>query len=256
MSDELSNEARAILGQAVDEERALAPGAARRAGLKRALLQGAAVASASAVAGKAAALQGTGAAGTGTGVAGIKLVVLAKSVGLGLLVSGGVLGSIEVASRWSGSSEAPPKAAVVAPVASAPVGVSAQTGAPPPPEAPPVAEAAPPASPPPSTAPPSAAASAPPSLRAELELLGGAQAALRDGRAAEALRLFERYDAAFPAGQLTGERLAGEVFAACQVGDRARAGRAAKRFLLRDSDSALAERVKRACPFSSGGSTP
>lgn len=255
MSDELSNDARAILGQAVDEERALAPGAERRAGLKRALVQAAAVASTSAVAGKAAALHVSGAAGTGTSVAGLNLAVLAKSVGLGLLVSGGVLGSIEVASRWSRSSEAPAKAALVAPVASASVGVPTHAPAPPP-QAAPLVEAPPPATPLPVSAPPSVAASAPPSLRAELELLGAAQAALRDGRAAEALSLFARYDVAFPAGQLTVERLAGEVFAACQVGDRARAGRAAKRFLLRDSDSALAERVKRACPFTNGERAP
>lgn len=253
MSDELSDEARSILGQALDEERALAPGPARRAGLKQTLLQGAAVAGTSGVAAKAAALQASGAAGTSTGAAGIKLAVLAKSVGLGLLVSGGLLGSIELASRVGGSSESPPaKAAAGTPNVRSSVGVPTRAPAPPP-EAAPTIEVPPPASSSPVALSPPPAASGPPALRAELELLGGAQAALRDGRAAEALALLERYDVAFPAGQLTSERLAAEVFAACLVGDRARAERAAKRFLLRDSDSALAERVKRACPFESDG---
>jgi hypothetical protein len=73
------------------------------------------------------------------------------------------------------------------------------------------------------------------------------QAALRDNRGAQALSLLERYDDSFPRGQLGTERLAAEVFAACQVGDVARAGRAATRFLQRDSSSPLAQRVKGAC---------
>jgi outer membrane protein assembly factor BamD (BamD/ComL family) len=84
-------------------------------------------------------------------------------------------------------------------------------------------------------------------LRAELELMSQVQTALRDNRGVRALSLLERYDDAFPRGQLGTERLAAEVFAACQVGDVARARRAATKFLQRDASSTLAERVKGAC---------
>jgi outer membrane protein assembly factor BamD (BamD/ComL family) len=90
-------------------------------------------------------------------------------------------------------------------------------------------------------------------LAAELQLLSSAQTALRDGRSAAALELLERYDRMFPSGQLQGERLAAEVFAGCQSGNRARAVRAAERFLQRDDSSVLAERVRRSCAFDDGG---
>lgn len=84
-------------------------------------------------------------------------------------------------------------------------------------------------------------------LRAELDLMAQAQGALRDGQAARALDLIASYDAQYPSGVLETERLAVEVFAACQTGDRTRARHAAQRFLARDSVSALAARVKNAC---------
>jgi hypothetical protein len=84
-------------------------------------------------------------------------------------------------------------------------------------------------------------------LRAELDLMAQVQGALRDGHGAHALELIARYDAQHPSGMLQNERLAAEVFAACETGDRARAGRVARHFLARDSVSALAARVKNAC---------
>lgn len=95
---------------------------------------------------------------------------------------------------------------------------------------------------------PAAEASASSALRAELDLMAQVQEALRDAHGVRALELIADYDARHPSGVLETERLAAEVFAACQVGDRARASRVAQRFLLRDSSSALAARVKSACP--------
>jgi hypothetical protein len=88
-----------------------------------------------------------------------------------------------------------------------------------------------------------------PDLREELELMGEVQAALRDGLGARALELTALHAGRFPRGQLARERLAAEVFAACQAGQSERALRAASRFLERDSSSLLAERVRNACPF-------
>jgi hypothetical protein len=90
-------------------------------------------------------------------------------------------------------------------------------------------------------------------LRAELDLMAQVQEALRDAQGARALELIARYDARYPSGLLETERLAAEVFAACQVGDAARARGAARRFLARDSASALAARVKSACATPNDG---
>ncbi|HWA75636.1 MAG TPA: hypothetical protein VG937_25045 [Polyangiaceae bacterium] len=86
-------------------------------------------------------------------------------------------------------------------------------------------------------------------LRAELALLNEMQGALRVGQASRALELVERHQREFPNGQLGTERLATEVFAACQLGDLSRARAAAQRFLKRDTSSPLALRVKGACNF-------
>jgi hypothetical protein len=93
-----------------------------------------------------------------------------------------------------------------------------------------------------------ASANAGSALRDELDLMARVQEALRDAHGARALELIARYDAQHPSGSLETERIAAEVFAACQVGDPARAHRAAQRFLTRDSASPLAARVKSACP--------
>jgi hypothetical protein len=99
------------------------------------------------------------------------------------------------------------------------------------------------------TLPPSASsgAAAGSPLRAELDLMAHVQEALRDNQGARALTLIASYDALYPSGVLTSERLAAEVFAACQMGDRTRARRAAARFLTEDSRSSLATRVRNAC---------
>lgn len=86
-------------------------------------------------------------------------------------------------------------------------------------------------------------------LRSELDLLARVQEALRDNRGARALALIASYDARHPSGALESERLAAEVFAACQTGDQKRARRAAERFLVRDGASALAARVRNACAY-------
>lgn len=87
-------------------------------------------------------------------------------------------------------------------------------------------------------------------LRAELSLLNEVQNALRVGRARRALELVARHEREFPNGQLGNERLAAEVFAACQLGDLPRARSASLRFLARDRSSPLALRVKGACRLS------
>lgn len=232
MSDEpLSQRARALLDQAVAEEQALSPDPVRRRRLKRALLQ-------------SVALAGVGGAATAKAASLVPLLALGKSIGLGLLVSGGVLAGTQLIA-------APPKpsagsqgkvAPVLAPAIIEPIPSDAVELVKPLARAPDVTTAVPASAPstPPATG---------PALRGELELLNRAQAALRDGNAAHALALLERYDVSFPSGQMTNERLAVEVFAACGLGNRARAARAASRFLELDQSSALAERVKRACPF-------
>jgi hypothetical protein len=90
-------------------------------------------------------------------------------------------------------------------------------------------------------------ASAGSALRAELDLMTEVQSALRDGQGARSLDLLARYDARFPHGALTNERLAAEVFAACQTGDQPRAQRVAANFLQTDASSALAARVRNSC---------
>jgi hypothetical protein len=87
-------------------------------------------------------------------------------------------------------------------------------------------------------------------LRAELSLLKEVQGALRVGRARRALELIARHEREFPNGQLGNERLAAEVFAACQLGDVPRARSASLRFMERDTSSPLALRVKGACGLS------
>jgi hypothetical protein len=252
MSDDLSPEARAMLEQARSEELPLAPDATHRALLKQSLLQGVALGQAPISA--AAASVGAKSA--------VQLVPFVKGVCVGLLLSGGVAVGAQQLGKAQGPSVAvvaspSAKARAPLPPASAPL-PSVEAPSPVPTEAPLLNEQA---LPPPRA---TSAATKPPreeipeaptlALRAELELMTAAQAALRDGHAAESLAFLERYDRTFPGGQLLGERLAAEVFAACQLGDRARATRAATRLLQRDSGSLLADRVRRSCAFQTAGS--
>lgn len=257
MTRELSEQAKAMVERALADEKPLLPGASRRAQLKRGLLQGAALAAATPAA--AAPLAAPAAAAKGAlGV--VSLGPLAKGVVLGLLVSGGLLGGVQVfgtaPTRSSApvvvaSAAAPAAVAVPNPLVSPALVASAgpnraenrASAVTTPPGRPSSSEAAP-------------LAEAPPGLSAELQLLNAAQSALRDGRGAQALALLQRYDQAFPQGQLLGERLAAEVFAACQIGERGRASGAAERFLQQDASSVLAGRVRRSCAFQQKGSEP
>lgn len=259
MTRELSDQAKAMLERALAEEPL--PNAQRRARLKRSLLQGAVAAGA----GKAAAAPlaaGLAAPGAATSSA-VALLPLAKGIGMGLLLTAGAVGGARVFSSTA-AAPSPAPSAVAAParaVDAAPIAppLSPQPAASSAARAdePTVAVATSPRAP--SSA---GSTSAEPAaglttgLAAELQLLTAAQTALRDGQGAAALALLERYDRAFPGGQLLGERLAAEVFAACQLGNRARAVRAAERFLQRDGSSVLAGRVRRSCAFESGGNQP
>ncbi|MGC4087789.1 MAG: hypothetical protein QM756_07810 [Polyangiaceae bacterium] len=80
----------------------------------------------------------------------------------------------------------------------------------------------------------------------ELTLLEKVQTELRAGRGAQALALLD--SSATPAGgQLQAERLAAEVFAACQAGDVGRARNAARSFLSRYPASPASGRVRGSC---------
>lgn len=249
MSRELSPEARALLEQARAEELVLAPRAAHRAQLKRSLMQGVALGHAP-----------IAAAAATVGVKGaLPWVPFVKGICVGLLLSGGVAVGTHQLAR-SGAPSATPT--VVAPVDPA-VQLERPT-APSELEPPPVAPESAPVTQAPALRTAASAVAKPAwneeastaptlALRAELDLMTAAQAALRDGRAAQSLAYLEQYDRTFPSGQLLGERLAAEVFAACQLGERARATRAATRFLERDAGSLLAERVRRSCAFQSAG---
>ena len=256
MTNELSDQARAMLQRALVEERPLLPDAGRRARLKRSLLQSAVVAGA----GKAAAAPlaaGGAAPGAVSGVG--ALLPLVKGVGIGLLLTAGAVGGARIFSAPPAVQATPsalpaPRVVPAMPAstarsdsATAPFSVVVDAN-----QAP--SAAAPAARSPSSAASPSTEPVA--GLAAELQLLSAAQAALRDGRGAAALELLERYDRTFPSGQLQGERFAAEVFAACQSGNRARAARAAEHFLQRDDSSVLAERVRRSCAFKNEGQQP
>ena len=255
MTRELSDPARAMLERALAEERPLLPGLERRARVKRSLLQGAAMAASGQAAAHVAGQAAVGKAAVGAA----SLLPLAKGIAVGLLLSGGLLASAPLFTNGAPASPAARDGAAPAPsvvgssrVQALPAPTSVATN-----ESSPSVEAPEDVAPPPrlpSAAPTPSAVT--PGLAAELQLLTAAQTALRDGRGADALALLERYDRAFPVGQLLGERLAAEVFAACQQGNRARAARAAQRFLQNDSSSVLAGRVRRSCAFASGGSEP
>lgn len=264
MTEPLSREARDLLEQAVSDEGALRADLARRTRLKQTLLSGLAASSVGLAAGTTEAAAGVKAA---SGAA--ALVTLVKGLVVGLLVSGGVVGGFRLALSSDAQVATPQVASSAAPKPPEPAKLaeSAQRADESaladetPPSAVPVAvdsgahNRARTAAPALSVEPVDAAKpaeSAAPALRAELELMSQVQAALRDNRGDRALTLLERYDSTFALGQLRNERLAAEVFAACQLGNVTRAQRAAAQFLQRDSSSALAARVKAACIVSEG----
>jgi hypothetical protein len=89
-----------------------------------------------------------------------------------------------------------------------------------------------------------------PSLAAEARGLARAQAALREGNAAQALSLLDQQNTQFSQGSLEEERSAARVFALCKMGHAREANAAAADFLRRSPHSVLAERVANACPAS------
>jgi hypothetical protein len=282
MSSELNDDARSLIRDAIAEEPVA--DSARRAGLKRSVLAraarlGAAAAAATGTTGAASALTQGAATLPGAAVpasvlpgAGAVAVLLAKGAAVGLIVGG----ALHAGTRFGHGDSATPAAPTVtsAPVlAPAPpsraaavsdadvgnVAADERTTTP----VPSAANESPAAAATPSAAdgslagaravePAPAASGA--SLRAELELISAVQAALRDRRPARALELVDRHAALYPQGQLETERLAADAIAACQSGNEARGRRAARLFLQRDPTSALAARVRSACP--SAGSDP
>jgi hypothetical protein len=94
-----------------------------------------------------------------------------------------------------------------------------------------------------------AAASLPVSaeLAEELSNLRRVQEALRAGHGAEALRLLDTSSPRLDQGQLRQERLAAEVFAACQSGQLERARQAARRFLEENPATPSAARLQSSC---------
>ena len=247
MSRELNDEARALIRAARTDEQA--PGGAHRARLRQKVLARAAAGSVVTLLGESVAQAGAHSLSS----------VVASSVGIGFGVGLVLAGAAPLAFSPSpaahsvqaqaptGSGRAAPRRRVV------PESALADGERPAPPWTAPVASAssrelsevnaAPAPRRPSLVAPPESA------LRSELDLMARVQEALRDNQGARALLLIASYDARHPSGVLASERLAAEVFAACQTGDRARARRAADRFLAQDGASSLAARVRNACAY-------
>jgi len=93
-------------------------------------------------------------------------------------------------------------------------------------------------------APPASAMSGPSALAAELALVDGARAALRAGRAQQALRLLDRRDAEHPRGAFAIESTVLRIEALSRVGERSRAIALGGQFLDRHPNSPLAQRVR------------
>jgi outer membrane protein assembly factor BamD (BamD/ComL family) len=81
----------------------------------------------------------------------------------------------------------------------------------------------------------------------EVGLLDEAGLALREGRAAQALALFDEHASRFPNGVLAEERAAGRVFSLCKLGRVGEARREADTFLRDRPRSPLTERVRASC---------
>lgn len=84
-------------------------------------------------------------------------------------------------------------------------------------------------------------------LAAEMALIAAAEAALRRGDAAGALRILDRHRDTFPKGQLEPEREASRVTALCAQARPQEAHAVAGRFLARWPASHLARRVRESC---------
>lgn len=86
-------------------------------------------------------------------------------------------------------------------------------------------------------------------LEAEMKLIRGADAALRAGRASDALSLLAQHQAEHPKASLAHEREGLRAIANCQVG-AAGSTAAAERFLSHSPRSPLAPRLRSACRIS------
>jgi hypothetical protein len=86
-----------------------------------------------------------------------------------------------------------------------------------------------------------------PSLRAELDLIAAAQAALSQGEPARALARIDEHALRFPRGAFVQERLAIIAVAWCTLGDRARGHAAASQLARRAPSSPLLARARSAC---------
>ena len=93
---------------------------------------------------------------------------------------------------------------------------------------------------------PANAAPTPADLEAEMRLIRGADAALRSGRAADALPLLAKHQAEHPRASLAHEREGLRAIAQCQLG-AAGSSDAALRFITRSPRSPLAARLRSAC---------
>lgn len=84
-------------------------------------------------------------------------------------------------------------------------------------------------------------------LKAEMQLIRAADAALRGGRTSEALSLLAQHAERHPQGLLTQEREGLSLLARCQSGGKAAARAAAERYVARAPRSPLAPRLRSAC---------
>jgi len=257
MTRELNDEARSLIRAALSDEHG--PGPAHRARLRRKVL-------ARAAAGGIATVVGGGAAQAS---AQSLSAIVASSVGVGLGVGLLLAGAAQLAFPTSSSGspapsarsantpvldrreQAPRRAPVVeeaqAPTAEVPQTSPGESTAGEKSAAPPTLKRNADAIAPSSSSSSSSGTDHGSPLRAELDSMARVQEALRDSQGTRALTLIANYDALYPNGVLKSERLAAEVFAACQLGDRTRARNAAERFLAKDSGSSLAVRVRNSC---------
>jgi hypothetical protein len=84
-------------------------------------------------------------------------------------------------------------------------------------------------------------------LRAEIQLIGQARAALRDDRPREALRLLARHARTFPQGEMQEERMVLRAAALCEAGQVEASRRSVAMFLRTHPRSPLAANVRRIC---------
>ena len=88
-------------------------------------------------------------------------------------------------------------------------------------------------------------------IDAEMRLLNAAQASLRLGDLAEALRLLDEHASRFPSSKLADARDVAHMTTLCRLGQMSKARLEADRFLAVHPNSPFAERVKKVC-FSQG----